>query len=122
MLGSEPQIYFYSGRRSATGYLYMYGLMEDQKYALRMQQEMIGEIETNSPEFVVFVHIPSSWARPLDSETLIFKWADHIPDEPIRLGRDCRNLRLGPIGISLGGGRPILYAPLTKHDRILKRK
>jgi len=45
VLGSEPQIYFYSGRRSATGYLYMYSLTEEQKYALRMQKEMIGEIE-----------------------------------------------------------------------------
>jgi hypothetical protein len=76
VLGSEPQIYFYSGRRSATGFLYMYGLMEDQKYALRMQREMIAEIEKSSPEFVVFVHIPSSWARRLTSENLIFNWAD----------------------------------------------
>ncbi len=28
VIGSEPQIYFYSGRRSATSYIYMYPLME----------------------------------------------------------------------------------------------
>jgi hypothetical protein len=28
VLGSEPQIYFYSDRHSATGYVYTYGLME----------------------------------------------------------------------------------------------
>ena len=33
VLGSEPQIYFYSHRHSATGYIYTYGLMEPQKYA-----------------------------------------------------------------------------------------
>ena len=45
VLGSEPQIYFYSSRHSATGYIYTYGLMEPQKYAQQMQQEMIREIE-----------------------------------------------------------------------------
>ena len=45
VLGSEPQIYFYSNRHSATGYIYVYGLMEDQKYALKMQKEMAEEIE-----------------------------------------------------------------------------
>ncbi|MCG6537854.1 MAG: hypothetical protein L7F78_24825, partial [Syntrophales bacterium LBB04] len=32
VLGSEPQIYFYSQRRSATGYIYMYYLMEKHDY------------------------------------------------------------------------------------------
>ena len=35
VLGSEPQILFYAHRRSATGYVYMYGLMEAQPYAAR---------------------------------------------------------------------------------------
>jgi hypothetical protein len=76
VLGSEPQIYFYSRRRSATGFLYMYSLTEEQKYALRMQKEMIGEIEKNHPEYVVFVHQPYSWGRPPDSVSLIRQWAD----------------------------------------------
>ena len=33
VLGSEPQIYFYSKRHSATGYIYTYELMEPQSYA-----------------------------------------------------------------------------------------
>jgi 4-amino-4-deoxy-L-arabinose transferase-like glycosyltransferase len=44
VLGSEPQIYFYAKRHSATGYIYTYGLMEPQKYAHQMQHEMIREI------------------------------------------------------------------------------
>jgi 4-amino-4-deoxy-L-arabinose transferase-like glycosyltransferase len=76
VLGSEPQIYFYSGRHSATGFIYTYGLMENQKYALQMQRDMIREIEAACPEYVVFVNIPSSWARRTNSEKLIFTWAD----------------------------------------------
>jgi len=41
VLGSEPEIYFYAARHSATGYIYTYGLMEEQRYASRMQQEMM---------------------------------------------------------------------------------
>ena len=48
VLGSEPQIYFYAHRRSATSYLYTYSLMENHKYALTMQQEMIQEIEATN--------------------------------------------------------------------------
>ena len=50
VLGSEPEIYFVSRRHSASKYIYMYPLMEEQPYALKMQNEMIGEIERARPE------------------------------------------------------------------------
>ena len=74
VLGSEPQIYFYSRRHSATGYIYIYGLMEPQPFALKMQHEMIAEIETNAPEFIVYSTIDSSWQRRPDSKPDIFNW------------------------------------------------
>jgi Dolichyl-phosphate-mannose-protein mannosyltransferase len=76
VLGSEPQIYFYSNRHSATGYIYTYGLMEVQKYALQMQQEMIREIERAHPKFLIFVVMPDSWLQRPESERLIFTWAN----------------------------------------------
>ena len=74
VLGSEPQIYFYSSRRSATGYIYMYGLMEDQKHALQMQKEMTEEIEKAKPTYLIFVNIPTSWLARERSERYIFHW------------------------------------------------
>jgi hypothetical protein len=76
VLGSEPQIYFYAGRHSATGYIYTYGLMEPQPYARRMQEEMIAEIEHTRPEYVVFVHSPVTWGRARGSDAHIFTWAE----------------------------------------------
>ena len=76
VLGSEPQIYFYSNRRSATGYIYTYGLMEAQKYATRMQEEMIREIERARPKFLIFVVMPDSWLQQPQSEQQIFTWAN----------------------------------------------
>src|SRR5205807_3841406 len=71
VLGSEPQIYFYSNRHSATGYIYTYGLMEAQKYATQMQQEMIHEIERTRPKFLIFVVMPDSWLQRPESKPLI---------------------------------------------------
>ncbi len=76
VLGSEPEIYFYSHLHSATGYIYTYSLMEPQTYALDMQKEMIAEIEAARPEYVVFVNVPASFGRLPNSETLILSWAD----------------------------------------------
>lgn len=81
VLGSEPQVYFYSHRHSATGYIYMYGLMEVHPYALTMQREMMSEIETARPEFLVFVPHASSWTKKIDSETALLTWAEKYVGE-----------------------------------------
>lgn len=74
VIGSEPQIYFYAQRRSATGHIYTYALMEDQPFARQMQEEMSREIEAHAPAFLVYVHHNSSWLRRKKSEPYIFDW------------------------------------------------
>jgi len=74
VLGSEPEIYFYSHRHSATGYIYTYPLMEPQPYAVAMQKKMIADIEAARPEIVVLVQIPTSWGQRKESPTEIFDW------------------------------------------------
>lgn len=74
VLGSEPEIYFYAQRHPATGYVETYPLMESQPYAAQMQAEMISEIETNKPEFLVFVSNPASWHTRPGSDRSIFDW------------------------------------------------
>jgi len=76
VLGSEPEIYFLANRHSATGYIYTYALMEPQPFALKMQREMIGDIEANRPEFIVFADNIMSWNRHDESNPLIFNWWD----------------------------------------------
>lgn len=74
VLGSEPEIYFYAHRHSATGYIYTYGLMEEQKYALQMQQQMISEIEAARPDALAWVNVRDSWLPQDHSENLILSW------------------------------------------------
>lgn len=85
VLGSEPQIYFYSHRHSATGYIYTYGLVERQPYALRMQHEMIDEISRASPKYIVFVSLDGSWLKASGSEGLIFTWFNDYARQNYRL-------------------------------------
>ena len=74
VVGSEPQIYFYSGRRSATSYIYTYPLMEPTQAAGKMQQEMITQIETAKPAFMVFVRVSTSWLIQPNFKQDIFNW------------------------------------------------
>ena len=87
VLGSEPQIYFYSHRRSATGYVYTYPLMEPQAYARQMQNEMIQEIESARPKYLISITIDISWLHSPRSENLIFEWAHrYIADNYVAVG------------------------------------
>jgi len=61
IVGSEPEICFYAGRRSASRFLYTYPLVEAHEYAVPMQTEMLDELRAARPEFVVFVHVDASW-------------------------------------------------------------
>jgi len=76
VIGSEPEIYFYAGRRSATGYIYTYPLMEPQPLAAHMQEEMIHEIEAAHPAMVVFVASRTSWAPRPGADRRVLAWAD----------------------------------------------
>ena len=79
VLGSEPEVFFDAQRRSATGYIYTYGLMEAQPLAESMQEEMINEVERSKPRFIVVVDVRFSWLYGPASKFLF---------------------RIGPIGIS----------------------
>ena len=76
VLGSEPEVYFYSGRLSATGYIYTYPLTEPQPLAPVMQEQMIAEITASHPRFVVLVNDRSSWVNIVNREPdmTLYRW------------------------------------------------
>jgi 4-amino-4-deoxy-L-arabinose transferase-like glycosyltransferase len=63
VIGSEPEIYFYAHRRSATGYIYMYSLIVRHKYTARMREEFIRELETSRPKYLVYADVEDSWGE-----------------------------------------------------------
>ena len=111
VLGSEPQICFYAHRRPATEHIYMYGLMESQPLALRMQEEMIAQVEKSEPPFLVVATVWTSWLRQPKSEKKLFTWmdsyinhyyrpvlvADIHPDDTLwLLDKEAESFTLGP--------------------------
>lgn len=74
VLGSEPEVFFYAHRRSCSGYIYMYPLMEEQKYARQMQEDMVARIEQERPEYVLYVDDPFSWLGREHSEQKLLDW------------------------------------------------
>ncbi len=87
VLGSEPQIYFYSHRKAATHHIYMYPMMEEHAYAAEMQDEMIQEVESAEPEILVYVGFYTSWIPTKETVKKIFEWAGpYISENYERIG------------------------------------
>jgi len=74
VLGSEPQIFFYARRRSASGFIYVYDLVQTHQYAAQFQREMIGEIEAAKPEYLLQVEISSSWLNWPGADRALADW------------------------------------------------
>jgi len=81
ILGSEPELPFYLDRRSITGYIYMYDLVQDQPFHEKMEGEMMSEVEQGRPDFIVFVNNVFSWL-PFHREYFdeIQSWAQKLLD------------------------------------------
>jgi 4-amino-4-deoxy-L-arabinose transferase-like glycosyltransferase len=76
VLGSEPEIYFGAHRHSASGYLYMYDMTKLSPLAPAMQTEMMHDIETAKPLYLVMVRVPTSWAITMNSDHAILNWSE----------------------------------------------
>jgi hypothetical protein len=75
IMGSEPEIFFYARRHSASGYIYMYDLMQSHPYAAIMQREMMRQIEAARPAFLLLVNAGLSWNVLKESDMTIMNWA-----------------------------------------------
>lgn len=81
VFGSEPELLFLAQRRSATGYLYMYPLMEPHPHTSAMQQQLIDEVTAADPADVVVVATPLSWLQRPDSPPALHTWLQTWLDE-----------------------------------------
>jgi 4-amino-4-deoxy-L-arabinose transferase-like glycosyltransferase len=90
VVGSEPEIYFYAHRLPATGYIYMYSLTERQRYTDQMRRQMIQEMESNRPQYLIYVDAPDSWGyqdSAAPQVAALFSWAkDYIRDHYEQVG------------------------------------
>lgn len=74
VLGSEPQLFYLSGRRSASPHIYTYPLMEPNEHAPQLQEEMIDNIVKARPKYLIWVNSPQSWLPRPGSHQRILEW------------------------------------------------
>jgi 4-amino-4-deoxy-L-arabinose transferase-like glycosyltransferase len=72
VLGSEPQIYFYSKRRSASKHTMMYTITGGAAHIPTIQRELIDDITAARPKYMVYVNIQTSWGNPPSDS--FFSW------------------------------------------------
>ncbi|MGI9592041.1 MAG: hypothetical protein ACR2P8_11785 [Myxococcota bacterium] len=93
ILGSEPQILFYSGIPSAIRQVVMYPLIwGDRELAHGLERRTIAEMEAVRPRFVVLVRAPSSWGLrlttraddPRFAQLPLLEWASEYTREGFR--------------------------------------
>lgn len=76
IIGSEPEICFYTHLRCASSFLYVYPLLEKQKFAFQMQDEFKGQFTRERPRFLVYVDnwSPREWEPTLMDARPFFDW------------------------------------------------
>jgi 4-amino-4-deoxy-L-arabinose transferase-like glycosyltransferase len=90
VLGSEPEIYFYAHRLSASGYIYAYPLMEKQPFWQTMQSQMMQEVQSNHPLYMVYFNHPAAFLTTMGSSRLApyIEWADaYLKKDYEKVGR-----------------------------------
>lgn len=105
VLGSEPEILFYAHRRSATGYLYLYPLIEPNRLGPAMQQEFMSEVTAAAPAYIVWIDVPMSWDFRLPVAAPLMQWADGLISS--RYVLDGRVSSVGPGQIEYAWGEEV---------------
>ena len=72
-VGVEPEIFFLSQRRSASGYIYIYPLLEHQKYAASMTEEFIKQSEDSKPAILLYSS-KSVFENGSNLDTRLYQW------------------------------------------------
>ncbi len=78
ILGSEPQIFFYANRRSATRYIFFYPLTAEVPDVLARQRAASREAEASRPRYVVWLNIAPSLLLHPDVNRHVFEAASRM--------------------------------------------
>jgi hypothetical protein len=72
VIGSEPQILFYAGRRSATRYIFFYPLTGGYPDASERQREVMREVTASRPRYVVLANLSTSLMMTPETDRYVF--------------------------------------------------
>jgi hypothetical protein len=80
IVGSEPQIFFYAERASATRYIFFYPLTGSYPDVLERQREVVADVAAVRPLYVVWVNLKTSLMRSGSTESHVFDASSRLLD------------------------------------------
>lgn len=111
IIGSEPEICFYTRLRCVGKYMYMYPLMEQQPFAKNMQDDFKQELEQGRPRFLVYVDDERSWGwkATLDENRPFLDWGWQFAHSGYELVDEVPAPDIGSYPEHLYGARATMY-------------
>jgi len=85
IVGSEPQIFFYSRRRSATRYIFFYPMTSGSPEAAERQRATSREVATRRPRYLIWMNIAPSLLLIPDTDRHVFEAASRLTEEGYEL-------------------------------------
>ena len=95
IFGAEPEVWFYSKRIAASGYLYVYPLLENHKFAAQMRQQFYKEIQESKPDILLYTSNEGTWYANENIHQEIYNW--------YKAYRDSRFKRIGIVDMPFDG-------------------
>lgn len=81
LIGSEPQIYFYTRKKSPSRHAYFASLVNDVKEHKEWQREFVKDVEKADPRYLVFFnHQISLFVQP-NTDKYVFEWVNKYTSE-----------------------------------------
>jgi hypothetical protein len=74
IFGNEPQFLFYSQRKSATSFIYLFSLVEEQPLDKQFRLEMIKQVESAFPKVLVFNQVQSEMGKKSNEWETLNDW------------------------------------------------
>jgi hypothetical protein len=88
--GSEPQVLYYSDRKSASRFITTYPLLVPSPWREDYQKEVLNDLTTKRPKVIVYSMIQSSWARGEYVPTSFINGLDSIINDDYKLAGSYR--------------------------------
>lgn len=79
VLESEPEMYFYTQRKAATGFIYGYDMTGLSSFRPEMQEQFKREVTDSKPDYVVLVCCRYAWSIMDESGAALAEWCWQFP-------------------------------------------
>ncbi len=85
LIGSEPEIYFYTKKKSPSRHAYFTSIVNNVKDHKLWQQEFARDTEKANPKFIIFFNHPLSLLVQANVDRYIFEWANKFITEKYKI-------------------------------------